>query len=160
MDEAVCMQARDLRTGAPRRWTETLDGINWLPRLIDKARAAHAGSLGAYLYGQSPIDRSFLHTIGISHASFARIVKEAPDDTAVVWALAAHDPQSLDRARAWSTRLKHQQRLFLFVLDVDDGYAGGIWKRIKPAVNAAANGLTWTMKRLWPSNAIDRSNQP
>lgn len=151
------MQARDLRSGAPRRWTETIHGISWLPRLIDKTRAAHAGTLGAYLYGQSPVDASLLRALGLSHTDFARIVLESADDHAVVAVLVRRDPDALVRAQAWSARLKRQQRWFLFVLDVDDGYAGGIWKPIKPVVNLAANGLTWAMKRLWPSNAIERS---
>lgn len=154
------MQPRDLRTGPPRRWSETIDGIFWLPRLTDKARAAHAGTLGSYLYGQSPVDASLLRALGLSHTAFARIVRVSPDDDAVVRALHAHDPQALERARVWSGHLKRYHRWFMFILDVDDGYAGGIWKPIKPAVNSAANGLTWTMKRLWPSNAIERSKAP
>lgn len=72
------MQVRDLRHESPRRWNEQLDGVAWLPRFIDKARAALHGTLGAYLYGQSPVDRDFLHTLGISHRVFAEIVASTP----------------------------------------------------------------------------------
>ena len=151
------MQARDLRCGPPRRWTESIDGILWLPRMVDKVRAGLAGTLGAYLYGQSPFDTSLLRTLGLSHTAFARIVRNAVDDESVLRALEIQDPQSLGRARSWSRKLERRHRLFMFVLDVDDGYAGDIWKPIKPAVNLAANGVTWTMKRLWPSSAIEKS---
>lgn len=154
------MKALDLRTGAPRRWSENIEGIVWLPRLIDKTRAAQAGTLGPYLFGQSPVDRSLLHTFGIGHAEFARIVAQSPDDGAVIAALAALRPDSLERARAWGAGLRRKHAWFLFALDVDDGYAGGFWKAVKPLVTAGANGFTWTVKRVWPSRAIERSKAP
>src|SRR5579884_4274192 len=74
------MQALDLRATPPRRWSDELDGIRWLPRMIDKARAAMKGTLGDYLYGQSPMDRSLLRALGLSYKDFTRIVREAGDD--------------------------------------------------------------------------------
>ncbi len=153
------MQAPNLQTNAPRRWSESVDGIAWLPRLLDKTRAGLAGTLGSYLYGQSPIDRGLLHALGIGHTEFARIVAHAPDDFAVVQTLAQRDPHSIERARAWSRRLRTKLRWFMFVLDVDDGYAGGFWSAVKPVVTPAANGFTWTIKRLWPSRALERSKR-
>jgi len=38
-------EIRDLSQGPPRRWNEEIGGIKWLPRLIDKTRAALAGKL-------------------------------------------------------------------------------------------------------------------
>ena len=81
------MEAKDLALGPPRRWSESLGGILWLPRLIDKARAALNGTLGTYLYGQSPMDRGLLDQLGLSHRAFAVIVKNAADDDAVLAAL-------------------------------------------------------------------------
>ncbi len=153
------MQAKDLRDEAPRRWNERIDGIAWLPRLIDKTRAAHAGTLGAYLYGQSPVDRACLRALRLSHADFARIVAAAPDDAAVLAALRDRDPEALDRVRRWGERLGTEHRLFMFVLDIDDGYAGAGWRPFKPLVNAAAYALTWTIKRLWPSRAIEAARE-
>ena len=153
------MNAKDLRIEPPRRWSEQLDGIAWLPRFIDKTRAAHAGTLGAYLFGQSPVDRACLRALRIGYVDFARIVADAPDDAGVLAALAARDPASLDRVRAWSETLATEHRLFMFVLDVDDGYAGAGWRALKPLVNVAANTLTWTLKRIWPSRAIEAANE-
>ncbi|HEV7178345.1 MAG TPA: DUF5069 domain-containing protein [Candidatus Baltobacteraceae bacterium] len=158
-ERASGMQALNLRAQAPRRWSERIDGVAWLPRLIDKARAAHAGTLGDYLFGQSPMDRTLLHVLSLGHAEFARIVAHAPDDRAVVESLSARDPHALDRARAWSEGLARRHRLFLFAIDIDDGYATGIWTVIKPAANAASNALVWMIKRLWPSRAIERSKR-
>ena len=144
---------RDLRHNAPRRWTEQLGGICWLPRLIDKARAAMDGSLGSYLFGQSPIDRGLLHALGISHRGFAEIVAQSPDDDAVLASLRARDPKGVARAREWSDALPRRSGLFMFVLDVDDGYLGGGWHLLKGPANVGTAALTWVVKRVWPSRA-------
>ncbi|MGB8519688.1 MAG: DUF5069 domain-containing protein, partial [Candidatus Tumulicola sp.] len=78
------MTERDLHAGPPRRWSEEIDGICWLPRLIDKTRAALAGTLGDYLFGQSPMDRALLRALGLSHREFAAIVRAAAGDDAVL----------------------------------------------------------------------------
>ena len=147
------MQAPDLTVGPPRRWSETIDGIPWLPRLIDKARAALNGTLGAYLFGQSPLDTKCLHTLGLGHRSFAKIVAAASDDAAVMAAIAARDPLAIERARAWGAGLALRHRLFFAVLDIDDGYAPRL-RPFRPAVTAAANALTWGIKRIWRSPSL------
>ncbi|MDP9111376.1 MAG: DUF5069 domain-containing protein [Candidatus Eremiobacteraeota bacterium] len=153
------MQAPDLTVGAPRRWSENIEGIVWLPRLIDKTRAAHAGTLGSYLFGQSPVDRSLLRALGIGYTDFARIVACELDDAAIVRSIAHRDPESLARARKWGAWLQKNYGWFLFVLDVDDGYAGGFWRAVRPPVTACANAFTWFLKRAWPSKAIERSKR-
>ena len=40
--------AKDLSTEEPRPMDATLAGYLWLPRMIDKARAARANTLGDY----------------------------------------------------------------------------------------------------------------
>ena len=152
------MEARDLRAGPPRRWSDALAGVRWLPRLVDKARAALAGTLGTYLYGQSPMDRGLLRQLGLSHTDFARIVHRAADDDAVIAAIDARDPGALARARAWSEReLPHRHKLFLWLMDFDDGYLGGPWAAFKGAGNAASNAFTFVVKRVFPSNAAERA---
>ncbi|MEO6835351.1 MAG: DUF5069 domain-containing protein [Candidatus Tumulicola sp.] len=148
------MEARDLQATPPRRWSERLGGIYWLPRSIDKARAALIGRLGTYLFGQSPIDRGLLSELGLSHRDFAVIVKNSRDDEAVLAALASRDPASLDRARAWSKKFPAKYRLFLWILDVDDGYRA-TW--LRPPIAAMANVIARAVKRLWPSRAAERA---
>jgi hypothetical protein len=142
------MTVRDLRAGPPRRWSEQVSGICWLPRLIDKARAAQAGCLGDYLYGQSPMDHGLLRVLGLSHRGFAEIVASAPGDDAVVAAIAQRDPAAIERARAWSARLPIEHRLFFWFVDVDDGYRGSRW--LHGPVTFLANRISRTAKRLWP----------
>ena len=144
---------RDLRREPPRRWSEQVGGIRWLPRLIDKTRCALQGTLGSYLFGQSPVDRALLERLGLSHRDFAEIVAHARDDDAVLAELRARDPKGVARARAWSDTLPQRSRIFLFMIDVDDGYVDGGWRLLKGPANVASAALTWTMKRLWPSGA-------
>jgi len=140
--------ARDLLSKPPRRWSEQLGGICWLPRLIDKARAVLAGTLGDYFFGQSPMDRQLLRTLRLLHRDFAEIVRTARSDDAVLDAIAARDPGALERARAWSAAMPSRNRLFLYLLDVDDGYRAS-W--LSWPVHRCAFVLSRTVKRLWPS---------
>ncbi len=130
-----------------------MGGIRWLPRLIDKTRSALHGTLGSYLFGQSPMDRALLERLALSHRSFAEIVADALDDDAVLAALRARDPKGVARAREWSDALPQRSRVFLFIIDIDDGYVGGGWKLLKGPANVASGALTWTVKRLFPSRA-------
>jgi hypothetical protein len=151
------MEARDLSEVPPRRWSETLGGITWLPRLIDKARAALNGTLGSYLYGQSPMDRGLLNQLGLSHRAFAVIVKNAPDDDAVLAALRAHDAEAVERTRRWTdVEIPNRHRLFLFLMDYDDGYIVAP-NALKKIANAGSGVFTALVKRVLPSDAIRRA---
>lgn len=142
------MDVRDLRRGPPRRWSEQVSGIYWLPRLIDKARASNQGCLGDYLYGQSPMDHGLLRQLGLSHRRFAALVASAGDDDGVIRAIGEGDPAALERARAWSARLPGEHKMFFWFVDLDDGYRRSGW--LQPTVNFLANCISRTAKRLWP----------
>ncbi|MGH8164397.1 MAG: DUF5069 domain-containing protein [Rhodanobacteraceae bacterium] len=150
------MKAKDLASNPPRRWSEPLGGIVWLPRLIDKTRAALAGTIGDYLYGQSPIDRALLRELGLRYREFTAIVSRAPDDAAVLDALRTDVPDGVARAGAWSAKLPKTHWLFLRALDVDDGYAGGPLRALKAPANAIVNPCMRWLKRRYPSRALDR----
>jgi hypothetical protein len=56
-----------------------------LPRTIDKARAAIAGTLGEYKYGESSdFDMYLFETLGVDAESFLDGVRRSPDDDAVL----------------------------------------------------------------------------
>jgi len=151
----VRMQVKDLRRFPPRRWCEELGGIRWLPRLIDKTRAALDGRLGDYLFGQSPMDAAFLRQFGIGHRRFAEIVRNATDDDAVFAALEACGPERIARARAWSDALPWRLPFFFFLLDVDDGYAPSVYYAWKRPANVVSGMLSQILKRLFPTRALD-----
>jgi len=137
------MNAPDLSAGPPRRWNVAVEGIIWLPRMIDKARAYAAGTLGAYLFGQSPVDDALLKRIGLSYRDVIAIAVAQPDDAAVLAAIEARVPGATARLQRWSASLARTQRAFLAAIDWDDGYTGrGPLSRLarrslRPAVDAA-----------------------
>ncbi len=153
------VQATDLRVAHPRRWSEELAGIKWLPRLIDKARAAIAGTLGDYLYGQSPLDRSLLRTLGLSYADFTDIVRGAKDDDEVLAALERNSSDKLATARAWSERLTRRHGFLLFLIDLDDGYAAGPLQAIHPVVRMGSRLAARYAKYRWPARAALLSSE-
>ena len=105
----------------PRRWDTELDGIRWLPRLIDKARMSHRGELGNYLLGHSPVDHALLTRIGLTTEQFSEIVRESPDDAAVLDAIRVRGWDEA-RVRRWSARFTSTYRTYIVLWDIDEGY--------------------------------------
>jgi hypothetical protein len=105
----------------PRRWSVEVDGIKWLPRLIDKARMRESGRLGTYLLGHSPVDHGFLTRAGLSTEAFAAIAVAAPDDASVLAALRARGWDE-PRVRRWSDRFAATYALYIPLWDLDEGY--------------------------------------
>jgi hypothetical protein len=106
----------------PRRWNAEVDGICWLPRMIDKARMSASGTLGAYLMGHSPVDRALLKRLRLTTDEFVALVVAHGDDEDVLAALRAH---GCDEAaiRRWSDRFERRYRVLIHVWDLDEGYA-------------------------------------
>ena len=136
----------------PRRWSDELDGIRWLPRLIDKAKMDSGGAIGAYLFGHSPIDRALLVRLGVTTAEFAAIVAASPDDAAVLSALRSRGFDDA-RVRRWSARLPAPYQVFIRIIDVDDGYVTpsafvGLFLK---AFRAVEHGLMAFVRRISPA---------
>src|SRR3954468_1487170 len=70
----------------------------WLPRMIDKARASQAGTLGSYYRYPCPIDARCLELLGITADTFSEIANRV-DDQAIV--------EELTRIGASAKRLVH-----------------------------------------------------
>ena len=105
----------------PRRWNTEIDGIRWLPRLIDKARMSQRGGLGSYLLGHSPVDHALLTRMGLTTEQFSAIVREAPDDAGVLGAIRARGFDEA-RVRRWSERFTSTYRTYIKLWDIDEGY--------------------------------------
>jgi hypothetical protein len=71
----------------PEPMDAKLAGYPWLPRMIDKARASHAGTLGTYYRYPCPIDKACLDLLGIDADTFREIANHA-DGQAVIDQLA------------------------------------------------------------------------
>jgi hypothetical protein len=117
------MDAPDLRNGPPPRWNEAVDGVVWLPRFAAKARAYDAGTLGMYLYGQSPVDNAFLKRARLDYGSFLDVVRSQPDDVAVLAEIERRSAGTRARLQRWSEQFPARAGWFMSLLDLDDGYA-------------------------------------
>ena len=107
-------------SSVPRRWNTEIDGVRWLPRLIDKARMNQRGELGNYLLGHSPVDHALLTRMNLTTEQFSEIVRQAPDDQAVLDAVRAHWDEA--RVRRWSERFPSTYRTYIMLWDIDEGY--------------------------------------
>jgi hypothetical protein len=104
------MEPLDLTQRPPRSPRETIGGVYFLPRTVDKLRAElPGGNLGAYL---TDYDRGFssyvLHKIGVTFDELRAVVAHARDDDAVeAWLRAriAPDAGAKINARLESLRI-------------------------------------------------------
>jgi hypothetical protein len=79
--------ATDFRDGKtfPRRGRESMDGVLWLARVSDKARAAAAGTIHDYIY-PCPMDKGVMERWGITPEQFNDAIKaNASDDALLAW---------------------------------------------------------------------------
>ena len=107
----------------PRRWNVQVEGICWLPRMIDKARMSANGALGAYLIGNSPVDKALMRRMNVTTQDFVRIAVDHTDDAAVLAALRARPGFDEARVQRWAGRFTVRYRLFIRLWDLDEGYA-------------------------------------
>jgi quercetin dioxygenase-like cupin family protein len=81
--------AKDLTAEAPRGFEAELEGYAWLPRMLDKARATLAGTVGSYQFG-CPVDHTCMARLGIAPELVLDLAARHADDHAVLDALRAH----------------------------------------------------------------------
>ncbi|MCB0880719.1 MAG: DUF5069 domain-containing protein [Thermoleophilia bacterium] len=74
-----------------------LEGYSWLPRMIDKSRAARAGTLNDLVH-PCPIDGLCLERLGLDVEEFGDVVAANPDDASVLAALRARGIASAQEA--------------------------------------------------------------
>jgi Domain of unknown function (DUF5069) len=67
----------------------TLDGYAWLPRMIDKARAKRAGTLGSIVH-PCPVDKRCLARLGVAFSTFIESVAASATDAEVLARLREH----------------------------------------------------------------------
>ena len=97
--------AKDLTQEFPRSPYDTLDGIPWLPRLIDKVRALGAGRLGAYTPYPCGGDKSFLAATGLdTDALKAQIDAGKSDAEIVTWVRTQLPADAAERIEAYRRR--------------------------------------------------------
>ena len=77
------LSAPDLTQHPPRSPHVQLGGFVHLPRLLDKARASHAGNAGDYHYN-CPLDQHFFKFTGIGHEAMLAEVKKGGSDSEIL----------------------------------------------------------------------------
>jgi hypothetical protein len=99
------IRAKDLTKEFPRSPLEELDGLPWLPRLIDKVRALQAGTLGEYTPYPCGGDRHFLTVVGVDADQLkARIDSGAGDAEIALWVKGHATPGLDERLAAYRER--------------------------------------------------------
>ncbi len=73
----------DLSQSEPRPMGETLGGYAWLPRMIDKGRAAQAGTLGSMVH-PCPVDRVCLARLRLDFDKFTAVIRSTRSDEEVL----------------------------------------------------------------------------
>ncbi len=116
--------ATDFRDGKtfPRRGRQSIDGVLWLARVSDKARAAAAGTIHDYIY-PCPMDKGVLERWGIATADFEQALAKYPTDEALVAWLKGRVPgEKITAANDW---LIHEKSENLDRQDAEEGVAVG-----------------------------------
>ena len=95
--------ATDFRDGKtfPRPGREAIGDALWLARIVDKARAAKAGTIHDYIY-PCPMDKGVLDRWGIGIEEFEAAIHNDPSDGAMFrWLLERTTPDRILAANAW-----------------------------------------------------------
>jgi Domain of unknown function (DUF5069) len=108
MDPSEMLRTKDLASEAPRAMEETLAGYAWLPRMIDKARAADAGTLGDYVH-PCPVDRRCLELLRIEPLRFRALASAARTGGEVIAGLERAGARSA--ADAWFDAVAFEEAL-------------------------------------------------
>lgn len=99
-------QALDLTKDFPRSPYAELGGYMWLPRLIDKARACFAGTLGEYTPYPCGADKRFIATYGLDADALGEVIKSGASDAEIVaWVEANQKAVTAEEVAAFR---KHQ----------------------------------------------------
>lgn len=91
----------DLTNSYPRPGDQLMGGYPWLARLIDKARAYNAGTLGDYIY-PCPIDKELLGELNYSGEEFAEIVDQNKTDEDILEHLGLPSQNDNPEVRRWA----------------------------------------------------------
>jgi hypothetical protein len=95
--------ATDFRDGKtfPRRGRDSIEGVLWLARVSDKARAAAAGTIFDYIY-PCPIDQGMMERWGITPEQFNAAIKaHATDAELLQWLRERTTPAKIEAANRW-----------------------------------------------------------
>lgn len=95
------MTAKDLTTDVPRSPFDQIEGISWLPRVIDKVRSLNAGKIGEYTPFPCGGDKRFLGEAGVDADQFkAQVDAGKTDEELGAWFKAQVTPEAAAKLAA------------------------------------------------------------
>jgi len=94
--------ALDLSKEFPRSPKQRLGGYSHLGRMIDKARAKAAGTIGEYIY-PCPLDQALLEFLGIGGDAFYEAVTTRTDQDILSWVKKHAKTRSPKEIEEWNT---------------------------------------------------------
>jgi Domain of unknown function (DUF5069) len=116
--------ATDFRDGKtfPRRGRQSIDGVLWLLRVSDKARAAAAGTIHDYIY-PCPMDKGMMERWGITPREFEQaLATYKTDDELVHWLKGRAAAGGIAAANDWLLKERTEN---LDRQDAEEGVAVG-----------------------------------
>jgi hypothetical protein len=102
------VKALDLSRDYPRSPREILGGYDHLARMIDKARAKAAGTLGEYIY-PCPMDQTLLDFVGIGADAFYEAVQERTDAGILDWLQRKAKNRSREEIAEWNRAIRNRK---------------------------------------------------
>ncbi len=102
------VKALDLTRYYPRSPKEKVGGIVHLARMIDKARAKAAGTVGEYIY-PCPLDQSLLDFLGTTGDAFYEAVKDLDDGEVLDWLRQNARTRSPEEIEEWNQTLLNRK---------------------------------------------------
>jgi hypothetical protein len=138
------MDSLDLSNQPPRPPRAELDGVIFLPRSIDKARAYLPGG-NRNEYNIPGITGQMLERFGISHDDFVAAVRAATSDADIVAFVRRHaDQAKVDEWNAWiNDRQPRGNR------DLPENHATYPWLKDRPDLSLALDILTEDDRRFY-----------
>ena len=102
------MTALNLSKEYPRSPKQKLGGYVHLGRMIDKARAKAAGTIGEYIY-PCPLDQALLEFMGIAGDAFYEAVTSRTDQDVLDWLTQNAKARSPKEIEEWDTTFLHRK---------------------------------------------------
>ena len=113
----------------PRSGRDSVAGLVWLPRLLDKARHCEASPSGrlvdGYCYGDNDfIDKQLIAFLRTDDVTISGLVREHPDDAEVARILVERSGRTPAEVEAFSASFRRKNLNFV-LLEADEGRLGG-----------------------------------
>ena len=128
----------DLTREVPRSGYESIGGIIFVPRAVDKARAEVAGSLGSY-YSRTGFSADLFEFLGISADAFHEAVQTNDTDAAMLdWLRTNMTNRSPEEVVTWNTSMmtrvpttpEGKARYRQFLEDIDQAHRTDLTRQL------------------------------